>query len=152
MATLTAATIPQWINGAITGKLRAALQALFAKANVDLLAVEARALLLETYTPINCTASTLTVTAATHANKTITLNRAGGIAVDLPAATGTGATYTFIVGTTFTTAGTISVVGNDTMVGLALGLVRIKDLHQGAIVDLEQTLKEHDTETMVEKP
>jgi hypothetical protein len=39
---------------------------------------------------VNATAATLTVTAALHANKTITLNRAGGIAVTLPDATGTG--------------------------------------------------------------
>lgn len=73
-------------------------------------------------TPISATASTLTVTAADHAGRTVVLNRAGGIAVTLPAASGTGDKYRFVVGTTFTTAGTIKVVGNDTMVGLALGL------------------------------
>lgn len=67
----------------------------------------------------NCTTSTLTITAASHAGRTITLNRAAGIDVTLPAASGTGDTYRFIVGTTFTGAGTIKVVGNDTMIGTA---------------------------------
>lgn len=58
---------------------------------------------------VNCTTSTLTVTAAAHAGRIITLNRAAGIAVTLPAATGTGNVYTFIVGTTFTANGTIAV-------------------------------------------
>lgn len=52
--------------------------------------------------PINCTDATLTVNAVTHANRTITLNRAAGIAITLPAATGTGDKYRFVVGTTFT--------------------------------------------------
>lgn len=59
--------------------------------------------------PVNATASTLTVTAADHAGRVVTLNRAGGIAVTLPQATGSGAVYTFIVGTTFTSSATIKV-------------------------------------------
>lgn len=62
-----------------------------------------------TAAPVNATASTLTVDAATHAGRVVTLNRAGGIAVTLPAATGSGAVYTFIVGTTFTSSATIKV-------------------------------------------
>lgn len=65
----------------------------------------------------NATASTLTVTAADHAGQVITLNRAGGIASTLPAATGSGNRYVFIIGTTFTSSATIKVVGNDIMVG-----------------------------------
>jgi hypothetical protein len=71
---------------------------------------------------VNCTASTLVISAASHDGKTITLNRAGGIAVTLPAATGSGARYRFVVGTKFTTSGTIKVTGTDTMTGLMLGL------------------------------
>lgn len=68
--------------------------------------------------PVNCTASTLTVTQALHANRVITLNRAAGIAVTLPAATGTGDTYIFVVGTTFTASATIAVAnGTDYMRG-----------------------------------
>lgn len=69
---------------------------------------------------VNCTAATLAVTEALHDMKVITLNRAGGIAVTLPAATGSGTVLKFIVGTTFTTAGTIKVTGNDIMTGLAI--------------------------------
>jgi hypothetical protein len=63
----------------------------------------------EVAAPVNCTAATLTVTAETHSNRVITLNRAAGIAVTLPAATGSGAEFTFVVGTTFTANATIKV-------------------------------------------
>lgn len=70
---------------------------------------------------VNATAATLAVKATTHAGKTITLNRAGGIAVTLPAATGSGDEYEFIVGTTFTSPATIKVANaTDTMVGSAV--------------------------------
>lgn len=52
--------------------------------------------------PVDCTTSTLTVTAALHAGKTVTLNRAAGITVTMPAASGTGNVYKFFVGTTVT--------------------------------------------------
>ena len=51
---------------------------------------------------VNATASTLTATADLHAGKIVTLNRAAGIVVSLPAATGTGNVYKFFVGTTVT--------------------------------------------------
>lgn len=69
---------------------------------------------------VNETTATLTITEVLHDSKVVTLNRAGGVAVTLPAATGSGTKLQFIVGTTFTTAGTIKVVGNDTMTGSAL--------------------------------
>lgn len=69
---------------------------------------------------VNCTAATLAVTEALHDGKVITLNRAGGIAVTLPAATGSGTVLKFIVGTTFTSSATIKVTGNDTMAGNAI--------------------------------
>lgn len=74
------------------------------------------------YAPISVTASTLTVTAAAHANATIVLNRAAGIAVTLPAASGSGFKYTFIVGTTVTSNSTTIKVANssDTMTGVAI--------------------------------
>jgi len=70
----------------------------------------------------NVTASTLTVTRDLHDGKTITLNRAAGIAVTLPAATGTGAIYTFFVGTTVTSNTTTIKVADatDTMSGIVL--------------------------------
>jgi hypothetical protein len=69
---------------------------------------------------ISATAATLAITEATHDGKIITLNKADGVAVTLPAATGSGAKYKFIVGTTVTSVGyIIKVTGNDTMVGKA---------------------------------
>lgn len=69
---------------------------------------------------VNCTAATLAISAALHEGKIVTLNKANGQAVTLPAATGSGAKYRFFIGTTITSVGTtVKVVGNDTMVGLA---------------------------------
>jgi hypothetical protein len=75
---------------------------------------------VQTNVPVNVTGSSVTITNALHNNKVITLNRAAGIAVTLPAATGSGDRYRFIVGTTFTGAATIKVVGNDIMKGTAI--------------------------------
>jgi len=50
----------------------------------------------------NVTAATITLTRAAHGNHVITLNRAAGITVTLPAATGSGVCYTFYTGTTVT--------------------------------------------------
>jgi len=70
---------------------------------------------------VDCTASTLAVTAAAHDGRTVTLNRAGGIAVTLPAASGSGARFRFIIGTTFTSPATIKVANSsDTMAGNAV--------------------------------
>ena len=69
---------------------------------------------------VSVTNATVTITPALHAGKTITLNRAAGITATLPAATGTGDKYKFIVGTTFTGSGIIQVVGDDTMCGNAI--------------------------------
>jgi hypothetical protein len=77
---------------------------------------------VQTPTPsvVNASAATLTVTAAAHAGKVVTLNRAAGIAVTLPAATGTGARYDFVIGTTVTSnTTTITRAGSDTMAGNA---------------------------------
>ena len=71
--------------------------------------------------PINHTAATLTVNERQYAGKMITLNRAAGVAVTLPAATGSGASFRFFVGTTFTSDATIKVANaNDTMAGQAI--------------------------------
>lgn len=71
--------------------------------------------------PVNAAAATLAVTAAAHANRTVILDRAAGIAVTLPAATGTGNKYTFVVHTTFTGAATIKVANaTDVMSGTAV--------------------------------
>lgn len=70
---------------------------------------------------VNATAATLTVTEADHDSKVVTLNRAAGIAVTLPAATGSGCKLQFIIGTAVTSnSTTIKVVGDDTMTGVAI--------------------------------
>lgn len=48
---------------------------------------------------VSATASTLTITASLHAGRTIVLNLVGGIAIQLPTATGSGNKYHFVVGT-----------------------------------------------------
>lgn len=71
---------------------------------------------------VSVTAATLAVSEATHEGKTIVLNKADGQAVTLPAATGSGAIYTFAIGTTITSVGTtIKVTGNDVMFGQVFG-------------------------------
>lgn len=62
---------------------------------------------------IDVTASTATV-GRTHNGRITTLNRAAGIAVTLPAATGSGDTYRFVLGTTVTSNSTTIKVANAT--------------------------------------
>lgn len=71
---------------------------------------------------IDATAAAFFVNEADHEGKTITLNRAAGIAVTLPPATGKGARYRFIVGTTITSNSTTIKVANasDVMCGNAI--------------------------------
>jgi hypothetical protein len=71
---------------------------------------------------VSATGATLTVTEALHDSKTILLNRAGGIAITLPAATASGMRLRFVVGTVSTTGYVISsVVGTDLMEGIIIG-------------------------------
>ena len=70
-------------------------------------------------TPISITGATATL-GATHVGRPILLDRAAGIAVTLPAATGSGDTYELFVKTTFTGAASIAVPANtDYMIGVA---------------------------------
>lgn len=75
-----------------------------------------------TATPVTVTASALTVTSAVHAGRTVVLNRAAGVAVTLPAATGSGDKYRFIVLTTASGGSYTIAVPNatDYMIGVAL--------------------------------
>ena len=71
---------------------------------------------------VNTTASSLTLIPALHAGRILTLNRTAGVAVQLPAATGTGAKYEIIVGTAMSGgSSTIKVLTTDIMQGLAWG-------------------------------
>jgi hypothetical protein len=60
---------------------------------------------------VNVTAATLAVTQAAHANRVVILNRAAGVAVTLPVATGTGNKYTFQIGTAVTSNATTITTG-----------------------------------------
>lgn len=67
------------------------------------------------------TATTLDVTAADYAGRTVVLNRAAGQTITLPPATASGNTYRFFVLTTVTSNTTvIKVTGDDTMAGMAI--------------------------------
>lgn len=68
--------------------------------------------------PINHTTATLTLNEDTHANTWVTLNKADGITVTLPATTGKGAQYKLFVGTTATSNLVVQVAnGTDIMQG-----------------------------------
>jgi hypothetical protein len=72
--------------------------------------------------PISATGATLALTAALHAGRTVVANRAAGVAFTLPAATGSGAKFRVVVGTTLT-SGSLSVAvasNTDFMRGVAL--------------------------------
>ena len=70
---------------------------------------------------VNVTTATLAVDPNSHAGRILTLNKADGITCTLPAASGSGDIYTFLVGTTITSGDAIIKVANatDTMVGSA---------------------------------
>lgn len=95
--------------------------------------------------PTAVTASTLTVTAESHAGKTIVLDRAAGIAVTLPAASGTGDKYRFVLKTTITSNATTVKVANasDIMAGFAL-----QSQDAGATMQMFETGATDDTVTL----
>lgn len=64
--------------------------------------------------PVSLTAATLSLTAALHDGLYVIVNRAAGSTITLPAATGTGATFKIIVGTTLTSGSLIIQVANST--------------------------------------
>lgn len=59
--------------------------------------------------PVTIDVATITLNEWDHSGRTLVLNRAGGITVTLPAATGSGATYNFFILTTFTSSLVIQV-------------------------------------------
>ena len=70
---------------------------------------------------VDTTATTLTITAASHAGKVVTISSTAAIAITLPQATGTGNTYTFQLQVAATaTAHTIKVANaTDVMQGVS---------------------------------
>ena len=90
------------------------------------------------------TAATLAVTAAAHAGRLVTLSRAAGIVVTLPAATGTGNPYKFMTITTVTSNDNIiKVTTTDIFAGLALTAQDAADTVNGW-----ETAADSDTITM----
>lgn len=102
-------------------------------------------MMLDRVEPINATAATLVLGAAPYTDRIITLNRAAGIAVTLPAATGSLNRYKFIVGTTVTSNTTTIKVANatDVMNGFA-----IQSQDAGATVQMFEAAASDDTITM----
>lgn len=99
-------------NGAITG-LAIASGATAAEIN-RVADVSSRVVSLTTASP--------TLTVADHEGKTLVLNKADGIAVTLPAATGSGSIFKFVVGTTFSGGSFVATcTGDDTLKGVAFG-------------------------------
>jgi hypothetical protein len=74
---------------------------------------------------VNTTATTLTVTAAAHGNRVVTISSAAPIAITLPQATGTGTTYKFQMQVAATgTVSTIKVANaTDVMQGIVFCLI-----------------------------
>ena len=92
--------------------------------------------------------TSLTMTADLHLGTIVALNSASGSAVTLPAATGTGNTYTILVTTTVTSsASTITCAGSDKMNGTfflgsttaALTDASIVALNQNTIISMNGT-------------
>jgi hypothetical protein len=72
--------------------------------------------------PVSVTAATVTLSAANHGNRTTVLDRAAGIAVTLPASSGSGVKFRLHVKTTVTSNSTTVKVANatDVMQGTAI--------------------------------
>lgn len=73
---------------------------------------------------VELTASTLTLSADTHHNRTVLVNRAAGATITLPASTGSGARFRVLVGTALTSGSLIIAVANasDVMIGSIIGV------------------------------
>lgn len=88
--------------------------------------------------------ATAAVTEADHAGRTVLISRAAGSTLTLPAATGSGATYKFVILTTVTSnAVVIQVTGDDIMTGVA-----IVANDGGATASIWETAADSDTITM----
>jgi hypothetical protein len=77
---------------------------------------------MDIFQPISLTAATVALTKTNHAGTVLVANRAAGITATLPAATGGGATYEIVVGTTITSNNLIIQAANasDVMAGVAV--------------------------------
>lgn len=77
---------------------------------------------MPSYNPISITASTLTLSAANHGGAILVANRAAGITMTLPAASGCGVKFEVLVGTTITSNNLVIQVASasDVMTGLCV--------------------------------
>lgn len=84
---------------------------------------------LASMAPVNTTATSLTITKASHAGRTVTISSAAPIAITLPQATGTGSKYRFVVLVAATgTSHTIKVANaTDVMTGYAYAVTTSSD-------------------------
>lgn len=73
---------------------------------------------------ITSTAATLALTAATHGERTVVVNKADGAALTLPAASGSGSRFKVIIGTAISSNSTTikTAAAADHMYGIALGV------------------------------
>jgi hypothetical protein len=73
---------------------------------------------------VDVTGATVSLTSAAHAERYVTLSRAAGVTVTLPAATGTGNKYTIITATTVTSNNNIiqAASASDSFVGICVGV------------------------------
>jgi hypothetical protein len=83
--------------------------------------------------PVDTTATSLTITKAAHAGKTVTISSAAPIAITLPQATGSGAKYKFVVAVAATATGHTIKVANatDVMMGYAFCVTTSTDNAEG---------------------
>jgi hypothetical protein len=83
--------------------------------------------------PVATTATSLAITAAAHANRTVVVNSTAAIAITLPQALGTGNKYKFVVGVAATaTSHTIKVANaTDVMTGYAFCVTTTSDNAEG---------------------
>lgn len=94
---------------------------------------------------VNVTASTLYLNYKDHNGRIVTINAAAGCAVRLPAATGSGAQFMIVIGTTITSNTTTIKVANatDSMTGNAL-----QSQDAGATLQMFEVAANDDTITL----
>lgn len=96
--------------------------------------------------PINITTTPLTLTAEAHSGTVITVNRAAGVTFTLPAASGYGSVFEFVVGTTITSNSLIIQVANST--DIMQGVAVVATDNASDVVVAFETTSTSDTITM----
>lgn len=95
---------------------------------------------------VSVTATPLSITEALHDKKLVVLNKADGVVVTLPAATGTGAVYEFIVGTSASGGSYVIKVADAT--DIMDGMVRTADDTATPVPGVWVTAADSDTITL----